>query len=215
MPLEIRPLEEPDVPTFVSITTAALGSSGIGRILHDDPPHPAYLERRKERVRKTLDKPHIHNLKVVDTDNNDEMIACASWEIFENGRSDDELNELEQPFEPIEEERERFGQVQRDFFAYLNRVRRALGKTPHYFLGLLVTHPKHHRRGAGAMLIRWGTEQADRAGLISFLEATETGRPLYKRHGFEEQETFVIELSKYGGTGVEKNTTMIRQPVKN
>lgn len=65
------------------------------------------------------------------------------------------------------------------------------------------------------MLIRWGTEQADKAGLISFLEATETGRPLYKRHGFEEQETFVIELSKYGGTGVEKNTTMIRQPVKN
>lgn len=244
MPLEIRPLQKADVPTFVSVSTAALGYSGIGRLLHDDPPHPASVERRISNLRESLSKPHVHHLKVVDTENNDEIIACATWEIFENGRSDEELKELEQPYEPIEEERERFGAIQRDFFGgYLRRVRRELGKTPHYcellpprrdaypslhpspwqmltpgattVLGLLVTHPKHHRRGAGGMLIRWGTAQADKAGLICFLEATETGRPLYKRHGWEDQETVSLDLSKYGSTGIEKNTTMIRQPVKN
>ncbi|OMP85218.1 hypothetical protein BK809_0003886 [Diplodia seriata] len=65
------------------------------------------------------------------------------------------------------------------------------------------------------MLIRWGTEQADKAGLICFLEASEAGRELYKRHGFEDQETTEFNLSEYGVSGIDKNTTMIRQPVKN
>ncbi|KAF4544268.1 putative gnat family protein [Lasiodiplodia theobromae] len=216
MPLEIRRLEEADVPQFVDITTAALYSSGMGRALHDDPPHPVHLEQRKEKLRKALSKPNTHHLKVVDTDNNDEIIAGAIWSFFDNGRSDEELKELEQPFEPIEEERERFGAAQKAFFGgYLHRVRRQLGKTPHYFLNLLVTHPNHHRRGAGGMLVRWGTQQADKVGLICFLEASEAGRPLYKRHGFEDQETVVFDFSKYGLSGTDTNTTMIRQPVKN
>ncbi|KKY13158.1 hypothetical protein UCDDS831_g09278 [Diplodia seriata] len=215
MPLEIRRLEDADVPHFVTITTAALGTSGFGRAMHDDPPHPAYVERRKEKVRKSLGKPNLHHLKVVDTDNNDEIIACAVWEFFPNGRSDEDLRELEQPFQPVVEEGERFCRFQQHFFSYLGRVRLQMGKAPHYFLGLLVTHPKHHRRGAGAMLIRWGTEQADKAGLICFLEASEAGRDLYKRHGFEDQETTKFDLSEYGVSGIDKNTTMIRQPVKN
>ncbi|KAF4304200.1 putative gnat family [Botryosphaeria dothidea] len=215
MPLEIRPVEEADADTMVYITTAALGSSGVIRLKHDDPPHPAYMQRRRERVLNTLSKPTGRVLKVVDTDNNDEIIAIAHWEILDKGRSDEELKELEQPYEPIEEERERHGQVQRDFFNYLHRVRRELGKTPHYFLSLLVTHPNHYRRGAGSMLIRWGTEQADRAGLMCFLEASKAGRPLYKRHGFVVKEITTFDLTKYGGTGTDENTTMTRQPVKN
>lgn len=215
MPLEIRPAEEADADTMVYITTAALGSSGVIRLKHDDPPHPAYMQRRRERVLNTLSKPTGRVLKVVDTDNNDEIIAIAHWEILDKGRSDEELKELEQPYEPIEEERERYGRVQRDFFNYLHRVRRELGKTPHYFLSLLVTHPNHYRRGAGSMLIRWGTEQADKAGLMCFLEASEAGRPLYKRHGFVVKEITSFDLTKYGGTGTDENTTMTRQPVKN
>ncbi|KAK7705675.1 hypothetical protein SLS57_009984 [Botryosphaeria dothidea] len=215
MPLEIRPVEEADADTMVYITTAALGSSGVIRLKHDDPPHPAYMQRRRERVLNTLSKPTGRVLKVVDTDNNDEIIAIAHWEILDKGRSDEELKELEQPYEPIEEERERYGRVQRDFFNYLHRVRRELGKTPHYFLSLLVTHPNHYRRGAGSMLIRWGTEQADKAGLMCFLEASEAGRPLYKRHGFVVKEITSFDLTKYGGTGTDENTTMTRQPVKN
>jgi GNAT superfamily N-acetyltransferase len=43
-------------------------------------------------------------------------------------------------------------------------------------LHILVTDPDHHRRGAGAKLIRWGTERADDAQLPSFLEASLMGR---------------------------------------
>ncbi|KKY15003.1 putative gnat family [Diplodia seriata] len=216
MPLEIRPVEPADADTMAYITTTALGSTGVIRLKHNDPPHPAYTQHHKESILKSLSKSTARVLKVVDTDNNDEIIAIGHWEIYDKGRSDEELKQMEKPYEPpVEEERERFGHVQRDFFNYLNRVNRELGKTPHYFLALLVTHPDHYRRGAGSMLIRWGTEHADRDGLICFLEASEAGRPLYKRHGFVDRQVTTFDLTKYGGTGTDENTTMIRQPLRN
>jgi predicted N-acetyltransferase YhbS len=79
---------------------------------------------------------------------------------------------------------------------------------------MLVTDPEHHRRGAGELLVRWGTEQADEAQLPSFLEASLMGRPLYARLGFEPQEEEVWDLKKYGLEGTDVSTPMIRQPVE-
>ena len=79
-------------------------------------------------------------------------------------------------------------------------------------LHVLVTDPKHHRRGAGAMLVRWGIDQADEANLPSFLEASQQGKPLYSRFGFEAVHEEVFDLAAYGGEGVDINTIMIRQP---
>ncbi|OJD35306.1 gnat family acetyltransferase [Diplodia corticola] len=215
MPLEIRPVSPADADAMVSITNAALGSSGLIRLKHASPPHPAYRRHHKAGVLKALAKPTARVLKVVDTDtDDDEIIAIGHWEIYDNGRPDEEIAELEKPFEPLEEERERFGVVQRDFFEYLFRVRREVGKMPHYYLSLLVTHPDHYRRGAGSMIVRWGTERADRDGLVCILEASEAGRPLYKRHGFVERVVTTFDLTKYGGTGTDENTTMIRQAVE-
>lgn len=63
------------------------------------------------------------------------------------------------------------------------------------------------------MLVEWGTKQADKAQLPSFLEASETGRPLYERLGFRSVHEEVFDLAKYGSEGTEINTAMIRQPV--
>jgi GNAT superfamily N-acetyltransferase len=79
-------------------------------------------------------------------------------------------------------------------------------------LHILVTDPEHHRRGAGKMLIRWGTEQADEAQLPCFLEATRMGKALYAREGFEEEHEEVWDLSKYGLQGDDSSTIMIRKP---
>ena len=80
-------------------------------------------------------------------------------------------------------------------------------------LHMLITDPAHHRRGAGALLVKWGIEQADAHNLPSFLEASEAGKPLYARSGFVAVHEEVFDLAKWGGEGTDRNTLMIRQPV--
>jgi GNAT superfamily N-acetyltransferase len=45
-------------------------------------------------------------------------------------------------------------------------------------LKLLQTDPRHQRRGAGSMLIRWGLDESERRGVPAYLEAIEEGRSL-------------------------------------
>ena len=81
-------------------------------------------------------------------------------------------------------------------------------------LHILITDPEHHRRGAGAKLISWGTLQADAAHLPCFLESSIMGRPLYARCGFTPRYEQRFDLTKYGGDGEDINTVMIRDPMR-
>ena len=42
----------------------------------------------------------------------------------------------------------------------------------------------HRRRGAGRLIMEWGTKLADKLNLESFVESTDDGCALYKAHGF-------------------------------
>lgn len=62
------------------------------------------------------------------------------------------------------------------------------------------------------MLLQWGADQADQAGLESYLEATMVGKPLYERFGYRFVKDMQFDLSKYGGQGFDNFTIMIRPP---
>jgi predicted GNAT family N-acyltransferase len=62
------------------------------------------------------------------------------------------------------------------------------------------------------MLIKWGIEQADKAQLPTYLEASAEGRALYARFGFKEVEQHTFDMADYGGQGLEISTVMIRSP---
>ena len=68
------------------------------------------------------------------------------------------------------------------------------------------------------MLVKWGCSRADRAGLPSFLEASDAGRFLYESLGFEPVHEEFFVLSKYDPSfdpsRSERNTCMIREPSK-
>ena len=66
----------------------------------------------------------------------------------------------------------------------------------------LVTLPQHERKGAGSMLVRWGTQRADEAGVEAYLEASPMGAPMYARHGFEPMKKVALDLTKYEGEEV-------------
>ncbi|TVY50430.1 hypothetical protein LCER1_G006416 [Lachnellula cervina] len=57
-------------------------------------------------------------------------------------------------------------------------------KLHHLVLDMMSTHPAHQHRGAGSMLVKWGTDIADAMGVDSFIEGTVIARPLYEKNGF-------------------------------
>ena len=80
------------------------------------------------------------------------------------------------------------------------------------YLASLATKPKHQGKGVGSMLLQWGTERADGAGLEIYLESTKEGKPLYEKFGFETVHIKEQELEKYGGRGKDKHWIMVRKP---
>lgn len=46
------------------------------------------------------------------------------------------------------------------------------------------------------MLLRWGTQKADKLGLEAFVEATDDGKPCYEQHGFTYMNTFYLDSAK-------------------
>jgi GNAT superfamily N-acetyltransferase len=63
---------------------------------------------------------------------------------------------------------------------------------------MLSTHPEHQRRGAGAILMKWGTDIADSLGLRAFVQASRLGKQhLYEKFGFVDKEGyFTVPVSE-------------------
>jgi GNAT superfamily N-acetyltransferase len=58
-------------------------------------------------------------------------------------------------------------------------------------LDMLSTHPDHQYRGAGSMLVKWGTDIADAMGVKAYIEGTIVAKHLYESHGFVASEDWI------------------------
>ena len=62
------------------------------------------------------------------------------------------------------------------------------------------------------MLVREGTARADEVGAKIYLASSAVGVSLYMKHGFKQVDDVLIDMRPYGGTGVESEKCMIREP---
>lgn len=239
MPLEIHPVLPSDIPELVRIQIAAF-ATGIASKLFPNPIYPSYITSSiAKHAKSQASEPDVQYLKVIDTELDGQMVAAAKWRINLEERTQEEVEKML----PRPGNEEEGNEAAKAFMAYLRWARGTfMGAKPFFctlipglegflyatgawvrrlswlmyaiVLHMLVTDPEHHRRGAGALLVKWGTAQADAANLPSFLEASNAGRPLYARLGFVPVHEEVFDLSKYGAEGEDTNTIMIRQPVK-
>jgi GNAT superfamily N-acetyltransferase len=236
MTLTMLPVTHADIPKCISLRVASLGSLAIGRL----PPYPGYVEAREASLRNDLDhRPHVHPLKVVDSDT-DEIVAYAKYEIYPQGRQD--VEELKKPMDEAMKNVDQCGALREAAHKYFcDRDGGEIGQGPHIrkytsrmertflfdaadcltdtksiVMALLVTSKDHQRRGAGSMLVAWAIEKSEQLGLPCYLQATEEGRLLYKKHGFEDLEMVEFDFEQYGleGKGIERMTEMIRYPIK-
>lgn len=66
------------------------------------------------------------------------------------------------------------------------------------YLQVLAVHPNHQKKGIGRKLLQWGLDEADRLGLISYLEASTDGIRLYESTGFEKVKDVSMDLRPFG-----------------
>jgi len=69
------------------------------------------------------------------------------------------------------------------------------------YLDILAVDPRYQGQGIGKALLQWGLDEADRLGMITFLEATNEGKPLYEKFGFEPTISETLELAPFGLRG--------------
>jgi GNAT superfamily N-acetyltransferase len=210
MALQISSQEDADIEEVLRVQHVAFRHKdpGIGRILSPDPvPTDDYITASAVRRRKKMQENEAGRyMKVVETSTN-KIIACAHWDIYPKERTQEQIEQITHITPPPPDVNP---EVWNDFFGYLRESRKELGTQPIAILFTLTTHPDHHRRGAGGILLERMMEEVDREGLPAYLESSEMGKPLYKRFGFEEVRTTEFKLEKYGGHGSEKNTVMLR-----
>lgn len=123
MPLVIRDVEHADITECIGLRVAALGSLVIGRL----PPYLGYVDEAEARVRRELDgSPHVHHLKVVDTEKGEEIVAYGKWEVYERGRGEDVGSASVGGGEG-----EGFRELRRLVRGWFHKRKKEMGKKPH------------------------------------------------------------------------------------
>lgn len=78
--------------------------------------------------------------------------------------------------------------------AYGAAVHEHLPPEPHWYLGVLATHPDYAGRRLGRALLTTGLAEASRAGVPAVLEtSTEANVELYRRSGFDVHASFTLD----------------------
>ncbi|KAF2676359.1 acyl-CoA N-acyltransferase [Lentithecium fluviatile CBS 122367] len=214
--LVVSLLTPDEAPQYMRIRHAAFANDMNKVFYFNAPASEKTLNRVVEDIRDTIKKGTIY-LKCIDTSTG-QIIAGSRWTHHRPSdptakfRTAEEVEadlKIGQPYDESNTE------VWNVFFGLLyDNKRQIMGLRPYYSLDTLVTHPDHHRRGAGGLLIKWGLEKADEAGLEAYLESSVTGRPLYERHGFEPVKEIALDLRKWGGEE-EITWTLMKRPAKN
>jgi len=143
-------------------------------------------------------------LKVTDTE---------TGEIVSFAKTETKSYMLEELQSPADVGHEGEPQMNRDWFALNERLRRQyIGRAKHCYLSMLATQPCSQHNGAGTILLNKILAEADKQGIAVYLEGTDTARFLYEKHGFEALNDINFDPADYGvhHIGTEHQTIMVR-----
>ncbi|PYI01493.1 hypothetical protein BO78DRAFT_378880 [Aspergillus sclerotiicarbonarius CBS 121057] len=80
-------------------------------------------------------------------------------------------------------------------------------------LEYLTTHPSFWRQGAGSMLVKSGTDVADKYGIKTYVMSEPAGLKVYLNHGFKVVEEVAVDYAQFGGTEDMVHYFLVREPV--
>jgi len=203
MPLFLQKVVPEDLESLVRIQYTAFHPTDPLHILIYPSPVPPTESIIQKTVSRTLNywtsTPNLTWLKIVDS-TTDKIVAGAKW-MFWDEADEERWEESVDPTWILAEEKGKGnagpGVEDKEYVAwvmgevYRRRRERMSGRAA--LLDICFTDPEYHRRGAGRMLVEWGTRRADELGVGCFVEASKVGRRLYEGCGFVEKEDVVLE----------------------
>ncbi|KAI7088378.1 hypothetical protein KC356_g3289 [Hortaea werneckii] len=201
MTINVLPLQPADIHAFVRLELEDFRTHPRMPMLWPrgfTPDLYAYYENNKAQ---SLQKETSRILKAVD-DETGEIVAVAQWTFALRGKDDGSKTLQFTDDQPPANWPEGGNWELRRFFKIEWETWRAktMGGKPYIELNVLVTHPKHERRGAATQLLRWECEQADKLGFAMCLESTPTGLRLYERFGFRAEKVIKADMRDFGWT---------------
>ena len=186
MALEVFPATEADVPRLMEIQFAAFADYPLDHLVNNTGNNtPANRQAAGDRLLNHMrTTSYAHVCKCVETQGGVIVGSCI-WDLYAKQRSEAEVAQdhdmLSMAWERDEEKRKRA-------YAITGMVmegrRSAMGNRPHGVLMYMCVEPKHQRKGAGTLLVRWGLERCEELGIPAFLEASEDGVPMYDKLGY-------------------------------
>ena len=221
MPLQLLPMEESDLSIYQDVCWEAFKDDLMG-LMYPNGYTPAArewgLRTNLEQWRGHPDK--IKMMKVIDTDLPQDgpfgkIVGVAVWKFYPKDRTEEELEAEKIEHDEMGLPPDANVPLLEEFFGNIAKCKKEImGGNANVLLSMLATLPAHHRRGIGAMHLRFGLEEADKLGLPAYLEASPMGKPLYMRMGFEEVREFPFDAKKWGGERDLPHTSL-RRPAQN
>ncbi|KAK4539235.1 hypothetical protein LTR36_000863 [Oleoguttula mirabilis] len=154
-----------------------------------------------------IENPTDRSFVVEDTEEGNTVVAFSRWMTPQRNGN------LERKWPEMAEHEWDMEIVNQFFGGMASNRHEMMGKRPHWFLEMLGVHDGYQKRGIGARLIKWGTDQADKEGLETYLDGSEVGQPYYKsRHAFSQDKDIVIpDRPQYGSIHY---VSLMRSPQK-
>ncbi|KAI0019415.1 acyl-CoA N-acyltransferase [Xylariomycetidae sp. FL0641] len=156
--------------------------------------------------------PNGYTIKCVDTDTG-KIVGMASWDIFwkpgpESG--------WPKPEGAVWLEGDARKKAESVLMPLWDMHEKLFGKHRHVYLPTMAVDPAYQRKGAATLLMQWGIETADKLELPIYLEATDSGYPLYKKMGFEKlTHARVVHKAEVAGTAADVEVPlMVKMPSK-
>jgi GNAT superfamily N-acetyltransferase len=225
MAITISPAEINDIKPLVRLNVAAF-TWMYSNILFDGPLKDSTIDALAEQRINSLYKKdekseseetpakEFFGFKAVD-DSTGEIVGEARWMIYYEDEVltksiEDEVEDRINPpmpqmqVQPTAEFARILSTTKRDVLAVPSDSEETTGSSApiklrkRVYLHVLAVHPNHQKKGIGRKLLQWGLDEADRLGLIAYLEASSDGVRLYEQAGFEKVKDVTMDLRPFG-----------------
>lgn len=198
MPFRTLEAAEADIPAMVAIELPAFADNPVNVALEGQDT-PEDRKRVSEKISHALQSdPTLHLIKCVTVDprtKEEKVMGCCEWQIFRTEEEAESHSRWPMRLRTchVSDDGER-QQIDNWLKPIMDARVEHMKLKPHAVLHFMCVDPAYRRQGVGSACVRWGMEQCSQLGIPAYLEASELGKPMYEKLGWERVGDVQIDV---------------------